>query len=128
VTEYYAEGRALSREGAFQLVAEEVWRDGQVEDFEQNFLEALARFLNLDAAMSRKILHRVEDLYRRGRLGESRRLDPELLYYRILFIIWSDGRVDQLETRILAGLQRALRVTPEMHEQILQNIQRKNAT
>jgi hypothetical protein len=112
----YKVGHRLSPKGLFQLVAEEAFKDGKIEPVEQEILSRLARFLGIPSDSARRIAGQAKKKFQQGKLGTPRPLKPAVLYERVLYFAWSDGREDSREEKMLAGLRRLFRISPEDHE------------
>ncbi len=118
----YQAGDRLGPKGLFQLVAEEVYKDGKVEPFEQRILADLARYLKIPSDSSRRIAVRALERFKAKELGTPRRLAPLLLYERVVFFAWSDGAEDPLEAKMLGALRRMFRISEHTHEQLVEKV------
>jgi len=127
MAEHYEEGQALTREGLFQMLAEEAFRDGVLEDWERKVLQKVARFLRLDGALAKQIARDAKKRFLAGELGEAARLDPRRLYTRVVAMILSDGEVDELERKMLDGLRRLFSIDDAVHAQLLAEAERLGA-
>lgn len=119
MSDRYREGDALDKHGLFQLVTDEVFRDGLLEDHEKQLLKVLATFLRLGSEEAREISRVSKQKFREGQLGESGRLDPGRLYQRVLAFVVSDGEIDELEEQMLRGLRQLLGITDQDHQELL---------
>lgn len=107
---------ALTREGLFRMVTDEVFRDGRVDPDEQKVLQVVSRFLKLDPARAGEISRGSKKAYQAGALEGGGALDPARLYRRILAAVLADGEVDDLEAKMLLGLRQVLGIDLEAHE------------
>ncbi len=118
----YHEGEALDRQGLFQLVSDEAFRDGVLEAEEARLMQVLARFLKLDPEEAKEIARVSKAKFAAGELGGGGRLDPARLYHRVLEVVASDGEVDGLEAQMLMGLRQVLKVSDEEHARQLEEL------
>lgn len=121
-SDFYQAGRPLSRVGLFQLITDEVFKDGLVEDWENSALNKLGRFLKVDAETARVVARRSASRFRKGELGSHRPMNVVALYERALYFVWSDGRVDPGEKVMLAGLRTYFNLSDEKHEELLARV------
>ena len=106
----YRKGAPLGRDGLFQLVTDEAFRDGRIDAVELDLLNRLARFLKLDAVQARAIARLSKGKFRSGLLGPARPLSPGELYGETLAFVMSDGRIDPLEEAMITGLRKLFRI------------------
>lgn len=123
-----AEPRALTAEGLFRLVTDEVFADGVLEDHEQQLMKTLAKFLRLDPERAREIARDSKAAYKAGQLEPSGRLSPRRLYDRILVAIMADGEVDDYEAQLLVGMKQVLGIGDEAHAGMLAAAARRTAS
>ena len=123
VKEQYELGKPLSRKGLFQLVTDEVFKDGKVEKWENSILNKLAKFLSIKGEWAQKIAGRSAEKYKAGELGTKRPLNAMQLYERALFFVWSDGVVDEAERKMLQGLRMFFNISSKAHDEMLRRIQ-----
>lgn len=102
------DGVPVTRAALFSMIADEAFRDGVVEDFENQILVTMARFLRLEAPEAQRLAREARERFRAGSLGEVRPLSPLELYSTALGFVLSDGEVDALEAGMLEGLRLAL--------------------
>lgn len=112
-TDHFRKGQPLGREGLFQLVTDEAFRDGRLDSRELDILRRLAAFLRLDGATARAIAKVSKAKFRATLLGSARPLSPEALYGEAMAFVMSDGRVDPLEERMVLGLRKLFRIDDE---------------
>ncbi|MFZ5950974.1 MAG: hypothetical protein ACOYXC_09735, partial [Candidatus Rifleibacteriota bacterium] len=117
-----SEANALTREGLFRMFAEEACRDGILEEFELKILLNVAKFLRLESEEAQKILGESRDRYKQGLLGEQRRLEPRALYQRAILAVYADGRVDEIEDKMLAGLRKMFGISEDEHRQFIESV------
>ena len=115
---YYQEGKPLGRRGLFQLITDAAFRDGVLEEREKDILNAVARFLRLDKEVAKEVARKSKRRYQEGTLGVKEPLDPQELYEHVLTYVWSDGKVDPKEEKMLTGLCKILNISDELHEKL----------
>ena len=120
--EHYEIGKPLSRKGLFQLLTDEVFKDGKVEKWENSILNKLAKFLSIKGEWARTIAGRSAEKYKKGELGSKRPLNAMQLYERALFFVWSDGVVDEAERKMLQGLRMFFNISSKAHDEMLERI------
>lgn len=113
---------AMTREDLFKILAEEVFRDGIVDDDEGQLLRMIASHLNLDPVAAASISGAARRRYQAGGLGEERRFSAPDVYRDVLKAIYADGEVDDDEAMMLISLQAVLAIEDELHEKILGEI------
>lgn len=118
----YRRGRNLDEEGLFELVTDEVFRDGQAGPEERRLLFALARVLRLDERGASAIARRSRDRFHAGGLGVVRPFDKHQLYARVLRYCLADGRIDPREKSMIEGLFQIFRLSPDDHKRILYSV------
>ncbi|MEW6713414.1 MAG: hypothetical protein AB1403_26570, partial [Candidatus Riflebacteria bacterium] len=106
----------------FRMFAEEACRDGILEEFELKILLNVAKFLRLESEEAQKILGESRDRYKQGLLGEQRRLEPRALYQRAILAVYADGKVDEIEEKMLAGLRKMFGISDEEHCQFVESV------
>jgi hypothetical protein len=111
-------GKPLGRRGLFQLVADEVFRDGKVDSAENELLGTLARCLGLDNEAARAIAEVSRKKIAEGVLDDARPMDRERLYAQILRYVHSDGTVDDKERILLEGMHKLLSIGDEVHARL----------
>lgn len=109
-------GEPLDKRGLFQLVADEAFRDGVVEEVENRLLQVLTRFLRLPQEEVVVLARSSKQRFRRGQLGAARPLEPGVLYREVLLMALSDGELQPLEGDMLAGLRWLLGIPEEEHK------------
>ena len=119
----YAVGKPLSRRGLFQLITDEVFKDGRVEAWENSVLNKLSRFLCLDQGWAKKIAKRSAKKFKDGELGSKRPMHASRLYERTLFFVWSDGVLDGAEQKMLHGLRMFFNISSKSHREMLRFVQ-----
>ncbi len=117
------EGKPLSTEGLFQLVCDEVFLDGVVEEFENKILQVLASFLGLQADKALEIAARSKARFEAGQFDEKRPLAPAVLYKKALYFICSDGEIDDDERRMLDGLRKLFKIKDDYHDELMAKMQ-----
>lgn len=117
-------GRPLGRRGLFQLVSDEALRDGKLEDWENEILSRLARFLKLEGDLARSIVRLSLSKYQGGQFDQSRPMDKVILYREILRHVHSDQEVDAKEQAMLDGMRQLLELSPADHDRLLAEIGR----
>jgi len=118
------DGRALTKDLLFRLLAEEACKDGRLDERERALLERTARFLRLDGGAARDILHHAHRKWQAGKLGTERPLDRAVLYRKALMLAAADGRAERLETMLLQGLRRLLQIDDTEHRAALDELRR----
>ncbi len=121
--EFYEVGKPLSRKGLFQLLTDEVFKDGKVEKWENSILNKLAKFLSIKSEWARKIASRSMEKFKKGQLGTKRPLNAMQLYERALFFVWSDGVIDDAERKMLQGLRMFFNISSKAHDEMLLRVQ-----
>lgn len=114
-----AEPGALTAEGLFRLVTDEVYADGVLEDREKQIMSTLARFLRLAPDRAKEISRESKAAYRAGTLEHAERLSPTRLYQRILVEVLADGEMDDLEAQLVVGMRQLLGIEEAEHAELL---------
>ena len=99
---------SLTPRELFRLIAQEAYRDGNLDPAEQRILSTMARFMRLPADVAEKILVAAKANFDAGALGAPRPLEPRDLYAHALGYVLADGEVDPREEAMLEGLRRVL--------------------
>lgn len=115
----YRAGQPLGREGLFELICDEVFRDGVVEAWENRLLQAVMHFLQLEPATALAIAGHARQRFDMGLLGGPGPLEPMRLYERLLTFVLSDSRIDATEAAMLEGMRQVLKI-PEATHKVLQ--------
>lgn len=115
--------RALGREELFTLVAEEVFRDGVVEDHENELLNRLMSFLKLPIERAKAICREAQDKFKKGEMGAPRALDRSQLFERVLEGVYADGQVDDEEKHMVKALRVLLGVGDETFREIMKKVE-----
>ena len=118
----FGKGIPLTREGLFQLLTDEVYKDGVVERWEHEALVKTARFLKLPKEEAQAIAGRSKTKYDRGELGDTRPLDPIALYKKVIYFIMSDLEIDDLEMQMIEGLRKVLEISDHSHRAVLSDL------
>ena len=123
--EFYEDGKPLSREGLFQLITDEVLKDGVVENWEDSMLRTWCRLLRVAPETAKQIFHRSKEKYKSGELGRERPFHVATLYERTLYFIVSDKRFDDAEKQMLKMLRRLFNVDDEKHKELYERVRAK---
>lgn len=91
LADHYATGDRLTPAGLFQIVSDEVHKDGTVDSWEGRILSHLAAQLALDPLTMRDLMALSSRKHKAGRLGTSRRLDPKVAYCKVLYFVHHSG-------------------------------------
>jgi len=121
--DFYSFGKPLTREGLFQLVTDEAFRDGQVSPTENKLLVALTKYLRIPTESARSIANRSRQKFKDEQLGLNRPFDKERLYKRVLRFAISDGRYDENEYNMIEVLRSLFKVSLDDHEKMLSHAQ-----
>ncbi|MBF0501901.1 MAG: hypothetical protein HQM09_17315 [Candidatus Riflebacteria bacterium] len=113
----------LTRATLFQMIADEVCRDGIVEPYEKVILQQMARFLRLEPEEAWKIAMHAWNIHKDATVVEQSPIDPLKLYSLALKSVISEWEIDHLEERVLAGLRKLLHLSDENHKAILKEIE-----
>jgi hypothetical protein len=97
------EDAPLTREQVFQLVCDEVMRDGMIEANEAEILTRLAQFLRLPPEAAKEMCRTSLARFQAGELGAKRALDPKALYETVLKA--SADEQDATQEQLLRGLR-----------------------
>jgi serine/threonine protein kinase len=119
------EAQKLTRVGLFQLVTDEVFKDGVVEDWENRTLVALTEFLELGTEQARGVAWKSLEKFQLGKLGSKRALDPRILYSKALYFAYVDGSLSQEEAWMLEGLRKLFGLTDKDHVLLLERVRTK---
>ena len=111
--------KALTRQGLFQLVTDEVFCDGVLEEHEKKIMSNLSRFLKLSSDEAKAIARQSKEKFKQGLLKESRRFHSEKLYTKVLEHVMADGQIDDLEAQMLTGLRKLLNISQAFHDETL---------
>jgi hypothetical protein len=103
----------VSRHSLYSLVADEAFRDGQLEPWEARLLEAVAVAFELTPGQARQRNQRAIQRYRAGKLGSRRPLDPRHLMVKVLAAVGPEGPADFVEEARVEALRRLLDLAPE---------------
>lgn len=112
----YKSGEALSREGLFELLCDEVFRDGVVEAWENRLLQTVMHLLGLEPAVAISIAGHSRRRFDLGLLTGAGPVEPMRLYERLLVFVLSDGRIDQTEAAMLEGMRQVLKIADSVHQ------------
>ena len=118
----FGKGIPLTREGLFQLLTDEVYKDGVVENWEQEALVKVSHFLKLPKDEAQAIAARSKTKYEQGELGATRPLDPIVLYKKVIYFIMSDLEIDDLEIQMIEGLRNVLGISDHSHRAVLREL------
>ena len=109
----------LSKKRLFQIVADEVYKDGVVEDWERKVLDSMARFLKLDFPTTKSLIEDSKARYEAGELGSSRPLRAPKLYAKAIAVASKGGSIDRKELQLLVGLRKLLGINEKTHLAVL---------
>jgi hypothetical protein len=122
----YEKGKELSKEGIYQILAEETWRDGELGSADSELLEGLRKYLRLQNGTAMRLLDLAEEKYRSSSLGRLRDFSPNQCYSRALRYAYSDAEeLSSREEKYLRGLRAALGLTEQDHQTILEKLESK---
>jgi hypothetical protein len=125
VPDRYRPGRALDARGLFQLLCEELFRDGAPLSAEHDrLLLGVARKLDLPAGTTVRIARRAWARQRLGELGPPAPPDLRRFYERALYYVWADGEEDPVEAEMVRLLRRLLRVDDLEHHAYVSRVRR----
>ncbi|MBI4858708.1 MAG: hypothetical protein HY815_00290 [Candidatus Riflebacteria bacterium] len=111
--------RPLSREKLFELVTDEAFRDGQIEEWENKVLNVIAGYLRLTDDAAKRIAKTSRKKFASGQLGSERPLDPEAVYTKAVRLVCADGRIDPDEEKMLAALRKLFRLPDALHQDLM---------
>jgi hypothetical protein len=106
----YVGGQPLSAEGFFQLLTDEIFRDGEPEPEGKQLLAASMNFLELEQARANAIIAISREKYELGTLGAPLPFDGTRIFDRVIRMAWSDGQLDAREVEMVDALQHALQI------------------
>ena len=118
----YKSGQPLTQEGLFELICDEVFKDGVVEAWENKILQTVMHFLQLEPAVALTIAGHARRRFDMGLLGGSGPLEPLRLYERLLTFVLSDQRVDATEAAMLAGMRHVLKIADSTHQALQEKV------
>ena len=110
--------RPLQPAGLFQLVCDEAFRDGRIEAWEGQVLNALARFLGIDRETATRAAKAGRARFEAGKLGEARPLRGTSLYRKVLYFTVCDGKLDRTEQAMLQAIRKLFQIDEETHARI----------
>ncbi len=113
---------AMTREDLFRILAEEVFRDGIVEQGESSLLRVAAVHLDLGAIEASSITGAARRKYDAGDLGEERRFLPPAVYLEVLKAVHADGKVDPDESEMLDSIRALLDIDDECHNHLMASL------
>mgnify|MGYP001546550755 FL=1 len=119
------EGKPLTTDGLFQLVCDEVFLDGVVEEFENKILQVLARFLGIMPERALEMAAEAKKRFEAGQFKEKRPLAPNAVYEKALYFICSDGEIDDDERRMLDGLRKLFKISDKFHQDLMNKMKDK---
>lgn len=119
-SDIYQEGAPLTAEGLFQLVTDEVLRDGRVEPVEKNAVLALATRLKLDRHRALAIFELSRKKLESRTLGQARPMDRIAVCGAVLSYIFSDHRYDQDEEELFSDLRAIFGITDPEYITLMQ--------
>lgn len=124
--DFYSKGSELSKQGIFQILAEETWRDGEVSGTDSKILEGLRKYLRLDNQVAMEVLDLAEEKFRSHQIGKLRDFSKSQCYARALRYAFSDGEIlSKREEKYLRGLRAALGLREKDHLKILERLSKK---
>jgi hypothetical protein len=112
-------GKPLSKEGLFQLICDEVYKDGVVEVWEEKIVRTMAAVLKLSPSTSQKAVKSSIARYMTDSLGKSRPLSPVSLYTKVLYWSLCDNNLDPLEEQMVLSLRKLFSINDEAHTKVL---------
>ena len=105
----YAKGQELSKDGIYQILAEEAWRDGELSGADSELLEGYRKYLRLANNRAMRILDVAEEKYRNQTIGRLRDFSPTHCYARALRYAYGDAvELSEKEAKYLDGLAAAV--------------------
>ncbi|MBI2943465.1 MAG: tellurite resistance TerB family protein [Candidatus Wallbacteria bacterium] len=121
------ESSELTSEKVFQLLLEEIMRDGDISEIERSTLNEVKQALGVTSEQHQRAWQAaVGSLKARGKQAEYE-LVPEDVFRRVAARACADGQVSETEKLILEKVSRALRVDPEEHRVIWKAIEQAAA-
>ena len=115
----------LTRHVLFQLVADEVFKDGVVEESENRALVELTEYLQLPREEARNHARSSLERFRQGKLGSKRRLDARTLYSKALYFAHTAGGPTPEQDWMLEGLRKILHIGFDVHAELLARVMEK---
>lgn len=110
----------LDRRRLFFLGCRDAFRDGRVEDFENEFLRELQKTLEVPRDEAQEIAVRARRAAQLEGNGEERSaLDPERLFRSACRLAWADGELEAREGELLEDLAELLGLEADQSRQIL---------
>lgn len=121
-TDCYRHGLPLSREGLFQMVMEEAFRDGRIDDRDNQILCVLLRFLRFEQGDAMTIARTAKQKFDEGVLGPERPFRPLELYKRVLRYVFLGRQPSTIELKMVQGVRALFRISSELHDLAIQQI------
>lgn len=118
----YRHGLPLSREGLFQMVMEEAFRDGRIDDRDNQILCVLLRFLRFEQQDAMTIARTAKAKFEQGILGPARPFRPLELYKRVLRYVFLGRQPGPIELKMVQGIRALFRISSELHDLAIQQI------
>lgn len=128
MSETMSTNEALTPQNLFEMVSDEVFRDGVVDETENKLLNILASFLKIETPAAREILAGSKTRFQTGELGDKAPLDPHGLYCRTVSRVFDDGRLDDAEDTMLRGLRKLFRISDSAHARLVEGFQAQAAS
>lgn len=115
--EAYRFGEPLTREGLYQLVAEEAFRDGRFDAEDRSLMTGFLRYLDLPGERARRLTERSRAKQIAGELGAIREFHPLRLYMRVLRYLEASPADEQ--ELILRASRGVLKIGERTHRNVL---------
>lgn len=115
----------LTAEGLFQLVCDEVMRDGRVDDRERATILSIAKQMHLDATKAQEIFQGSVRSFHAGLLGDRRPMQPLVLCETVLTHIFADRRYDQDEEELFGCLRSLFSLSDEDYGRLMRQAFRR---
>ncbi|MBI4867155.1 MAG: hypothetical protein HY816_09400 [Candidatus Wallbacteria bacterium] len=117
--------KPLTPEALFQLVCDEVLRDGRVDEKERETVLSIARKMRLDSGRAQEIFQASVRRFRAGLLGESRAMEPSSLCETVLAHIFADRKYEQDEEELFACLKSLFSLDDDQYALLMQKAFRR---
>lgn len=116
--------RVLDRKRVFDLVCQEVFRDGRADPEEKALLKRLQKLLRIRPDQARAAYDRAKSAHRSGGLEEGGPLDPAETFHRACEAAWEDSALEKTELALLTALASALGLGAGVAREILDEVSR----
>jgi len=118
--EHNEPSQRLSCARFFQIVADELFRKGFVDQSENLILQRLSRFLRLEPSVALAVARAAQQKARPGRETETGSMKPAFVYERIMTMVLAHGTPGDRENQMLKAIRLLTAIPDSLHDMLIE--------